>query len=665
MDPLVLTVLVSAFSLATLVFIMVLVAARADHQVTIRGPLATLDGLESQIATKRETLVDLDDDLNMRREALANIAGVQAEVDALIRQKHELLTEHGQLEDRREEIVALRAETEDAFVRHAAATQQLTESEAECERLQRELAEARRLVDEIDAMTERHKALSEKTAQLRVQADEMEGLLKKEGEIRARILDLERETAHLDGEVEARRRQREEAEAAAHSAEQKIAQLRADMVEASAALAVAQQSSRQSQDEINVLQQRRNRLQEEVVGIEGKTVDPLAELRVLPTVLADLRDRDHLEFETEASALDQAQKHLEDLGLSYSSRVVHAFHTAMKVNETTQMAVLAGISGTGKSQLPRRYAEAMGIGFLQVPVQPRWDSPQDLMGFYNYIESRFRPTDMARALFHMDAWNGPDDSSILQGRMLLILLDEMNLARVEYYFSDFLSRLESRPRSGQEEVRAMRKDAEIELDIPVSNGALSQRIFPGYNVLFVGTMNEDESTQSLSDKVVDRANILRFSAPEAIAETTPIDDHDDLPALAYEHWKSWLRDISDLGTESQRSISRQINELLKIMRRLRRPIGHRLGQAIIAYICNYPQHSDFLDIRVPFADQVEMRILPKLRGVEIDAAQGNLDSLCRYVEEELDDHRLAEAISESLDASRTTGQFVWRGVTRT
>ena len=149
--------------------------------------------------------------------------------------------------------------------------------------------------------------------------------------------------------------------------------------------------------------------------------------------------------ETETHALDHTQQRLKGLGLLYPQRVVYAFHTAMKVNETTQMAVLAGISGTGKSQLPRRYAEAMGIGFLQVPVQPRWDSPQDLMGFYNYIESRFRPTDMARALFHMDAWNGPSDSKALQDRMLLILLDEMNLARVEYYFSDFLSRLESRP----------------------------------------------------------------------------------------------------------------------------------------------------------------------------------------------------------------------------
>ena len=69
------------------------------------------------------------------------------------------------------------------------------------------------------------------------------------------------------------------------------------------------------------------------------------------------------------------------------------------------MTVLAGVSGTGKSLLPRRYAEAMGLRFLQISVEPRWDSPQDLLGFYNYIEKRYRATDLARALVHMDPYN--------------------------------------------------------------------------------------------------------------------------------------------------------------------------------------------------------------------------------------------------------------------
>ena len=673
MDPLVLTVLVAVFSLAALVFVMALVAARADHQVTIRGPMATLEELNRQIDTKRETLVDLDEDLNRRRDALANVAGIQAEVDALIRQRDELLTEHGQLEDRRQEVLALRRETEEAAARHADVTRNLTEKAAELENVQTELSEGRRLVAEIDSLTESHETLSERVSQLRTDVVALEALLGQEDSLRRRLPELEREATRLDAEIEARRSQREHAEAAAQSAEERLGALRTDLVEAAAASAVARQKNDESEDKIEGLQQRRAELEAQVAHLEEKfnehpkdapPSDPLAELRTLPPVLVDLGHRQEQAEETEADALERARRHLEALGLSYPQRVVHAFHTAMKVNETTQMAVLAGISGTGKSQLPRRYAEAMGIAFLHVPVQPRWDSPQDLMGFYNYIESRFRPTDMARALYHMDAWNGPEDSRSLQNRMLLILLDEMNLARVEYYFSDFLSRLESRPGREQAAEGAMRKDAEIELDIPVPEGQQTPRIFPGYNVLFVGTMNEDESTQSLSDKVVDRANVLRFAAPRAIAATTANGDRANSRAVSRDHWEKWLRDISDLGSDDQHEVMEHVNRILELMRRLGRPIGFRLGQAIMAYVSNYPQHSGLRDNRTPLADQVEMRILPKLRGVEIDSAQGDLDQLRRYVEEDLDDSHLAEAISDSIKAARSTGQFVWRGVTR-
>lgn len=133
----------------------------------------------------------------------------------------------------------------------------------------------------------------------------------------------------------------------------------------------------------------------------------------------------------------------------------NAFHTSLKISDRSPLVVLAGVSGTGKSELPRRYAEAFGIHFLNVAVQPRWDGPQDLFGFYDYLDRRFRATELARSLVQMDTigprsergWNPPKDWSKgnrLNDQMLLVLLDEMNLARVEYYFSEFLSRLETR-----------------------------------------------------------------------------------------------------------------------------------------------------------------------------------------------------------------------------
>ena len=77
----------------------------------------------------------------------------------------------------------------------------------------------------------------------------------------------------------------------------------------------------------------------------------------------------------------------------------------------------------------------------------------------------------------------------------LVLLDEMNLARVEYYFSEFLSRLEARPRFSDVGEQRKRADALIPIDIRGLKSPIS--LFPAHNVLFVGTMNDDESTQAL------------------------------------------------------------------------------------------------------------------------------------------------------------------------
>jgi hypothetical protein len=279
------------------------------------------------------------------------------------------------------------------------------------------------------------------------------------------------------------------------------------------------------------------------------------------------------------------------------------------------------------------------------------------MGFYNYIEGKFRPTDMARALWALDELNNDDAD---QDRMMMILLDEMNLARVEYYFSDFLSRLESRPRPSDVSDANERKDAEIELEIP--NMERPPRIFPGYNLLFAGTMNEDESTQSLSDKVVDRANILRFSAPKKIKDGKAEGTVEPTIALSQQTWESWGR--SSASVDSDRRVIGRVEQMVDLMRDFKRPFGHRLGRAIMAYAANYPEIEGGRGVDDALADQVEMRLLPKLRGVEIDMAGPQFSKLMNFVERELGDDALAQAIDESMSLAETTGQFVWSGVTR-
>ena len=177
----------------------------------------------------------------------------------------------------------------------------------------------------------------------------------------------------------------------------------------------------------------------------------------------------------EAACLADFEAKLEADGLRFPQRVIRALHTSLKTADLSPLTVLAGVSGTGKSLLPRLYADHVGMHFLPMAVQPRWDSPQDMFGFFSHLEGRYRATELARALVQMDpfaeeagrGWDAPAKWHARHSRsdgLLLVLLDEMNLARVEYYFSEFLSRLETR-RAVNERDPLQRRRAEVMLEV--------------------------------------------------------------------------------------------------------------------------------------------------------------------------------------------------------
>lgn len=644
-------------------------ATRHDHAVSIQGPLEEERAIFARIAEKRATLADLEHDLQKRREALAVVADIQAEVDALIRKRDEVLDEWNQMEERRNEVLALRKELEEAQIDKLRFDAELAAAKAEHEEIRERLTRAERLLDQVDDMQEQHAELTRKIETLRPELRRLEEAQERVDQLDARVRDLEKDASRLEGVVAARQSAVVEAEETLRSGHSAVAGVREELTKVEAELAAFAVEKRGIEADIARLHdaraalEARNALLERRTssagGSDSVTDDPLRELKVVPQVVSVLREWRESDVIDENDALHRVQLHFRATGLTYPERTLRAFHTAMKVNESTQMAVLAGISGTGKSQLPRQYAAGMGIGFLQVPVQPRWDSPQDLMGFYNYVEGRFRPTDMARALWAMDELNNADGS--LKDRVLMILLDEMNLARVEYYFSDFLSRLESRPAAAEVGDRARRKDAEIELEIPTPDGQIP-RIFPGYNLLFAGTMNEDESTQSLSDKVVDRANVIRFAAPKQIVRGAAEGVRPATEALKRSVWVGWAKPRRD---QQERDLAQaKIANMVDLMKDLGRPFGHRLGRAMLAYVDRYPVTDGVADIvNRALADQVEMRLLPKLRGIEVEAKSQEIDRLRKFVSD-LGDDPLSDAIRQSVEAAEATGQFVWQGVTR-
>jgi hypothetical protein len=369
----------------------------------------------------------------------------------------------------------------------------------------------------------------------------------------------------------------------------------------------------------------------------------------------------------EAAAIEEVRRSLSRHGLKYNARTIDAFHTSLKINDNAQLTVLAGVSGTGKSLLPRRYAEAMGIDFLPIAVEPRWDSPQDLLGFYNYVEKRYRGTELARALVHMDPQNTSGLSERPYGnRMLLVLLDEMNLARVEYYFSEFLSRLEIRPRWTADINGAARRQASMPLDTRGKNGS-TVYLFPSHNVLFVGTMNDDESTQALSDKVLDRGNVMQFPAPNTFERppTRPPEGQEAAGHRDYGSWRNWIRPAVVEDLVASQKIQQVINDLAAIMQRCGRPFGHRLNEAMMAYVANYPRgNGGKLRFEEALADQIELRILPKLRGVVIDDGHSRdaLEDAVSLIRNDLHDSGFADQLHGMLEGGMS--QFNWRGMDR-
>lgn len=425
-------------------------------------------------------------------------------------------------------------------------------------------------------------------------------------------------------------------------------------------------------------------LQNEVAKLEGKLDSRPEKEKASLISYADLLEKEPIclskeaflgkrKEQDESMLLQQVKRVLQQEGLVFHSRIIDAFHTSLKCHDINPITVLAGVSGTGKTLLPVRYAEIMGMHKLVMAVQPRWDSPQDMFGFYNYLEKEYKATELSRALVRMDPYNYPEslfpmlNSTWSRDRLLLVLLDEMNLARTEYYFSEFLSRLELRRTVRDRSIPTKRSEAEIELD--AGPGKHQFRLWVDNNVFFVGTMNEDETTQTLSDKVLDRANVLRFGKPDAKAKPGGNgNDHNAASSeryLDFGQWKKWHRKFN-ANSEWHDQVSQWTVRLNAALNLVGRPFGFRVLDAIGHYVANYPRVDEGERYKLAFADQIEQKIIPKVRGIDLSNPGANvcLDNVGAVIEE-LGDRDLSVAFSSARDeSSNVVGMFQWRGVTR-
>lgn len=373
----------------------------------------------------------------------------------------------------------------------------------------------------------------------------------------------------------------------------------------------------------------------------------------------------------EATWVDGICGKIEEEQYKFPKRVVQAFHTMLKCAEMSPLSVLAGISGTGKSLLPMLYARHAGIHFLNVPVQPNWDSQESMLGYYNSIENCFEAEPILPLLL-LSQQEGKEEKEGKDGyrdHMFMILLDEMNLAHVELYFAQFLSKLEERRVAGG-----------VSLDIKIGPDVRPYPLSLGKNVLWVGTMNQDETTKSLSDKVLDRSNILYFPRPKELAERKLGAHSQKSPAAAKwlslsKSWQEWCQPAEIDDTLKVRGYKKLIEGMNKFLAPVNRALGHRVWQSIDLYLRLHPnvreaaaqEEKDKTKIAESldkaFVDQLVLKVMPKLRGIDNGSKDGKdcLNNIHTLIKDFELTEQLKDAFLDDFGKAREAGynQFQW------
>jgi len=260
------------------------------------------------------------------------------------------------------------------------------------------------------------------------------------------------------------------------------------------------------------------------------------------------------------------------LHLSYTNRDIATFVAGLGAS---RLSILQGMSGTGKTSLPKIFSEAIYGNCDIIEVESSWKDKNELLGYYNEFSMQYTPKKFTLALYK---------AALNKEIFTFILLDEMNLSRIEYYFSDFLSLMENE--EDQREIKLVniklsRKEAEEEIEYSALQSGHTLKV-PA-NVWFIGTANRDESTFVISDKVYDRAHTMNFTkrAPKVRNYSDPI------PKQYYDY--QTMNALFE-NTKKNGTFDAENSELIRSIEKLLAPYNISFGNRILKQI------EDFVNI---------------------------------------------------------------------
>lgn len=315
---------------------------------------------------------------------------------------------------------------------------------------------------------------------------------------------------------------------------------------------------------------------------------------------------------TVIESLSQIKTYIQNKGFSYPDHLIENFYLSIK---TKPFVILAGISGTGKTKLVKLFAEALGATvkngqFTLIPVRPDWSDPSDLLG-YKDLSGSFRPGRLAEVLCEASKFEN-------RSKPYFICFDEMNLARVEHYFSDILSVLETQEWENDRIVSAPlipKQSLSLEEDRR-KYGDLS---IPD-NVYLIGTVNMDETTHPFSKKVLDRANTIEFNYINLLQLPNEVSEESSVPvSVSNSFLRSDYLQIIDAIGEYRDIISEETQRLAEInviLENIHANVGFRIRDTVCFYMI-YNSRNNFMSVNEAFDLQLLQKILPRIQGSNI------------------------------------------------
>ncbi|WP_153721818.1 AAA family ATPase [Sporosarcina cascadiensis] len=299
--------------------------------------------------------------------------------------------------------------------------------------------------------------------------------------------------------------------------------------------------------------------------------------------------------------------------LIYSRRDLLNFHTSIK---SSVMTILSGQSGIGKTKLATLYAEGLGLSRLSknmliIPISPAYTEPADILGYLNPSTGLYMPSETGL----IDFLNHAERN---ENQVHFLIMDEMNLSQIEFYFAPFISLLEL-----DETERFLQLYSEN--SICHNNQIYKSSIQLKDNLVIVGTMNTDETTKDLSDRLLDRSNIvvlekMTFSEIESEINKKDVLSKENTGAeQAYgelfmswksigESWNAFNREELSFFDEVDNCIS-SVDPLKGFSIRSLIKMG--------SYLNNLPsdENNDFkLDRRIAVDLFIKQRVITKIRG---------------------------------------------------